>query len=176
MSIDRSKLPPQLQELLKSLEANGTKVEILSATELGKASEASSPPSDKKDDCNCPACSVRRALMSGQGIPPLVATLDRMAESMAQRLADRVKEMVEPIRTELQRQVEINDNNMERLANYLERIQGLEARILLLEESHRKQVGLLHRRVTKRKGEIKETKARVASTRGRVTRVEKKLD
>ena len=44
-----------------------------------------------------------------------------------------------------------------------------------LKEAHRKQIGLLHKRVSKRKTEVDVVRTRVASTRGRVTKVEKSL-
>jgi hypothetical protein len=175
MSIDRSKLPPKLQDLLKTLEEKGVNVEVIAGTmppelraALGLNTGGSSTDS-RKDDCGCPACTARRALSASAGLPAgLMDQIEKLSDRTAERMTSAVAALVEPIRQELQRQVEINDANMARIAE-------LNTEFNSLRESHRKQVGLLHRRVTKRKGEIGDVKVRVATTRGRVTRVEKKV-
>lgn len=188
MSIDKSKLPPPLQELLSKLAASGVKVEMGTPEDLlkeltGKASQTSSATSDEL--CDCPVCrtlppeqrtkrgdraaDIRDALAARLGLPPGVkAALDAMTSGMIERIIEGTKALVEPLRTEIQRQVEINVANMAKIAD-------LQTQLNDLSERHRKQTSLLHRRVTKRKGEVQDVKVRVASTRGRVTRVEKKL-
>lgn len=193
MSIDKSKLPPPLAKLLTDLEAKGVTVEMIMGNglppELNKTSETSSRPSD--EPCGCSKCASRRVaaaqardrLAQALGIPPDVqAVLEAQAERTVNQLTDAVKEMNEPMRLELQRQVEINDANMERIAelnrnlgDFQRTVGDLKTELSNLKEAHRRQVGLLHKRVTKRKGEVADVKVRVASTRGRVTRVEKKL-
>lgn len=253
MAIDKNNLPPPLQALLNDLEKMGIKPTIVDGDELAKiaaaqdrqTSETSSADSTEKP-CDCPACTLRKTLearleKSGPSaalgaLPPnILGVLDRQAAKVAAALTDQVKKMVEPLRVELKRQVEINDNNMARIADLHEQLgkgsygrdelgklfvsnskklegledqflkqardtgdqieyyrhlfvdlnarhvnlaarhNDLEARFSDLEERYRKQIGLLHKRVTKRKGEVQDVKVRVATTRGRVTRVEKKL-
>lgn len=198
MGIDRSKMPPQLQDLLSKLEASGLTFEVGRLEDLLKNGPVSSAPSDdsKKDDCGCPACTLRRKMEKGyvptkaewadvqelaakQDIvtapPGIKAILALHADKLAERLVVSVQAIVVPLNNELQRQVEINDANMARIAQLKDDVQTLYQRYTDLDERFRKQTSLLHRRVTKRKGEVQDVKVRVATTRGRVTRVEKKL-
>lgn len=227
MAIDKNNLPPALRELLADLEKMGIKPTIVDGDELAKiaaaqgrkTSEASSEDSTEKP-CDCPACTLRKTFearlaredrpesidpaSAAAGLPSrILAVLDRQGAKVAMALTDQVKNMVDPLRVELEKQKEIGDSNMARIAQLSSTIQhldghvselqmrladlnarhidltgrhnDLEAQLADLEERHRKQVGLLHKRVTKRKGEVAVVRGRVAGTKGRVTKAEKRL-
>lgn len=196
MSIDKSKLPPQLQELLKTLESKGVNVEVI-AGEMPPELKAALG-FNRQETGPKPTTSEPSSTGSPNGYPPFAEFLDKQADVIASlvvdlthkasvRLHDHLCPRIKKLEGDIQRQNEINDSLFGELRRQGERLlkaeeENAELRKQLsltnnhlndLAERHRVQVGLLHRRVSKRKGEIKETKVRVASTRGRVTKLAK---
>lgn len=175
MSIDKSKLPPQLQDLLKTLESRGVNVEVIAGEmppELRKILGLGTTTGGQKT-------SEPSSTDSPDGYPPFGEFLDKLAGVMAKTTKDISFELVNKLHDHLcpqvkkltesdKRQQEINDSlfgELRRLSEQLsltaqqcERQKGeileLSQIVADLREAHRKQVGLLHRRVTKRKGEI----------------------
>lgn len=200
MAIDRTKLPPQILAVVELLEKAGVTVEPVSLTEALKASQDSSTPSDD-DVCPCPVCARRRVKAAQDGasgktvvdaIPPNVkAGLDVMTDALVERLTQCVKAHFDPLHVAITAQAEINEATLRDFADlnglasqHDSRIEALFARqgasennllalISDLDERFRKQTSLLHKRVTKRKGEVAVVRGRVASTRGRLTKAEK---
>lgn len=175
MSIDKSKLPPPLAKLLTDLEAAGVKTEVITGTMpaelkklLGIKDETTSAPSSTG---------------SPDGYPPFDQFLDKLAEVMVSvsvdfvgRLHNHLCPRVKKLEAEIQRQVEITDGLMAREALHIKQIEQLKGEVLAIDAARRKQESLLHRRVTKRKGEIGAVAVAAAVSRAsgaRKTRIRK---
>lgn len=180
-------------ELRKLLEAGDIPALIAKAKELGVEVEIRRMDGRKPDpNCPCPVCTAKRiagnAPADGSGLPNRDAAL-RHLDKITDELGSHITSIVEAVDgRSLARDKDLH-RHIDELTEAL-RIQGMEnARfdqqfnaagklIAELQETVRKQVGLLHKRVTKRKGEIAVTTAAtaavIAKTR-KAKRTEKKV-
>lgn len=182
MAHDKTKLPPALQKILADLEAKGIKAEVL----MGPLPPEFPQPTDTKQEAT--------SSPSSQGYPPFGEFLSKMADVIASstapamshlhdHLCPRIKKLEQDFgvvqKTVAGDLIQLNNENQrlnEIVDNLMARVAALTEEHGALAEAHRKQVGLLHRRVTKRKGEIKVVKTKQAATKGRVTRLANKVD